>query len=59
MEYSQDGYYAVNGTDWVKYGFADYDDFSNVLLEFARGENFAENKKRLLKMDYSVINDIL
>lgn len=58
-EYSQNGRYAGEGTNWNRYGFANYDDFSNVLLEFARGENVAKNRCRLLKVDYSIIDDIL
>lgn len=58
-EYSQDGRYAGSGTDWNGYGFANYNDFSTVLLEFARGENVAQNRLRLLKVDYTIIDDIL
>lgn len=56
--YAESGKYAV-GTNWAAYGFTDYNEFSDVLLEFAREENVAANKERLLKMDYSIINDIL
>lgn len=58
LKYAEDGKYAV-GTNWMAYGFANYDEFENVLLEFARGENFVANKQRLSKLDYSIINDVL
>lgn len=58
-EYSQNGLYAGSGMNWSGYGFANYDDFSTALLEFARGENVAKNRLRLLKVDYSIIDDIL
>lgn len=44
---------------WKYYGFTDYDDFARTMLEFARGENVAENKKRLLKLDYGVVDQVL
>ena len=50
---------ATTGIDWASYGFEDYDEFSNTLLEFARGENFSVNKEKLLNIDYSIIDDIL
>lgn len=58
-EYSQNGVYAGNEINWSEYGFANYDDFSTVLLEFARGENVAKNRFRLIRVDYSIIDDVL
>ena len=58
-EYELNGHYAGSSTNWLAYGLANYKEFSKVLLEFARGENVAENRLRLLKVDYSIVNDIL
>lgn len=58
-EYESNGYYAGNGTNWHAYGLANYTEFAKVLLEFARGENVAENRRRLVNVDYAIIDDIL
>lgn len=58
-EYETNGRYAGNGTNWLAYGLDDYGEFSKVLLEFARGENVAQNRLRLLKVDYAIIDDVL
>lgn len=57
--YSKAGMYACDDFNWKLNGFSDYGDFSSVLLEFARGEKMSENRARLLKLDYTIINDIL
>lgn len=44
---------------WKSQGFKDYDDFSDTLLAFIRGENISENREKLLKVDYSIISEIL
>ncbi len=51
--------YGKKWGDWKSQGFDDYDDFSNTLLAFIRGENIFENKEKLLKVDYSIISEIL
>ena len=58
-KYAEEGHYSGSDTDWTQYGFDGFEDFSNVLLEFARGENVTDNRLRLLKVDFSIINDIL
>lgn len=58
-KYAETGMYSGNDTDWNQYGFEGYEDFSNILLEFARGENVPVNRSRLLKVDFSIIKDIL
>ena len=58
-KYSQAGRYAGSNVDWTYYGFRDYEDFSDIVLEFARGENIKELQKRLLKIDFAIVNDIL
>ena len=58
-KYSEQGRYSGNDTDWTQYGFNGYEEFSTILLEFARGENVPVNRSRLIKVDFSIINDIL
>lgn len=44
---------------WGAQGFSDYEDFCQTLLAFVRGEDVDNNKKRLLQLDYAVIDEIL
>ncbi len=57
--YAENGKYSGNDIDWAQYDFEGYEDFSNTLLEFARGENVPANQLKLLKVDFSIIRDIL
>ena len=58
-EYEKEGEYSGDNVDYTSYGFTGYDDFTESVLEFARGENVQTNKARLLKVDFTIINDIL
>lgn len=53
------GKYGKTWRDWPTQGFRDYEDFTNTLLAFIRGEKINENKEKLLKVDYSIIHEIL
>lgn len=44
---------------WSKQGVKDYDEFSKVLKEFIIGENIQENAKKLLEIDYCIVEDVL
>lgn len=57
--YAEEGQYVGDAVDWTLYGFHGYSDLEDTVLEFARGENVQKNRERLLKMDYSIVNDIL
>lgn len=57
--YKDEGAYSGRDVAWASYGFEGYDDLARTLLEFARGENVSSNRKRLLKVDYTIIDDIL
>ncbi len=57
QKYQQEGKYS--DVDWTLYGFHGYEDFSEIVLEFARGERIKANQERLLKADFAIINDIL
>lgn len=62
-------YYNSGGAELAKYtsdhecwndqGVKDYDEFSKVLKEFIIGENLDENKKKLLQIDYCIVEDVL
>ena len=45
--------------EWETQGFENYEDFCQTLLAFARGESVSKNKMRLMKMDYSIVDEIL
>lgn len=45
--------------EWATQGFDSYEDFCQTLLAFARGESVPENKTRLMKMDYAIVDEIL
>lgn len=53
------GKFGKTWTDWPTQGFLDYEDFSNTLLAFIRGEKINENRERLLDVDYAIVNEIL
>ena len=44
---------------WSEQGIKDYDEFAKVLKEFIIGENVQENAKKLLEVDYCVVEDVL
>lgn len=44
---------------WSEQGVKDYEEFSKVLKEFIVGENVQENTRKLLKVDYCIIEDVL
>lgn len=44
---------------WNEQGVKDYDEFSKVLKEFIVGENIQENTKKLLEIDYCIVEDVL
>ncbi len=44
---------------WSEQGVKDYDEFSKVLKEFIVGENLQENTRKLLKVDYCIVEDVL
>ena len=44
---------------WIEQGINNYNEFSKVLKEFIIGENLSENTKKLLKVDYSIVEDVL
>ena len=56
-KYEDEGKYAT--VDWSTYGFNGYQEFATVLLEFARGEKVQQQRERLLKVDFTIIEDIL
>ena len=56
-EYKDKGEYA--NVDWADYGFNGYHDFAAILLEFARGEKVQQQREKLLKVDFTIIEDIL
>ena len=59
-EYDNDGgKYSSSWDGWRQQGFNDYNDYCNTVKEYYKGRNIPENKKRLLKADYSIINDII
>lgn len=57
--YAGEGKYADSDVNWTVYGFNDFQDFANTLLEFARSENVNKNRERLMPVDFTIINDIL
>lgn len=57
--YAEKGKYSGSDTNWEQYDFDGYEAFSDTILEFARGENVPVNRSRLLKVDFSIIKDIL
>ena len=44
---------------WKEEGFESYQSFCDTLLAFVRGEEVPINKTKLLRLDYSVVDDIL
>ena len=44
---------------WSEQGVRDYEEFSKVLKEFIVGENIQENTKKLLDVDYCIVEDVL
>ena len=44
---------------WSEQGVKDYEEFSKVLKEFIVGENIQENTKKLLDVDYCIVEDVL
>lgn len=54
-----DGKYSGSWAGWKNQGFTDYNEFSKTLLSFIRGESVQENKNKLLKVDYTISEDIL
>lgn len=51
--------YPSNHECWSEQGIKDYDEFSKILKEFIIGENIQENSKKLLDVDYCIIEDVL
>lgn len=39
--------------------FDDFEEFSNVLIDFIKGINFEENRKKLMQIDFAIVNEIL
>lgn len=61
--YNEDGAdtakYSGNNECWSEQGINSYDEFSKVLKEFIVGDKLQENTEKLLKVDYSIIEDVL
>ena len=51
--------YSSIWTEWVNQGFKNYIDFCQTLKAYVRGEDIVNNKKRLMGMDYSIVDEIL
>ena len=51
--------YSGNNECWSEQGINSYDEFSKVLKEFIVGDKLQENTEKLLKVDYSIIEDVL
>ena len=51
--------YPSNHKCWKEQGIKSYDDFAKILKEFIIGDNILENQKKLLTIDYSIIEDVL
>ena len=59
-QYDADGKtYSSSWPEWISQGFDSYDSFSQTLLAFIRGEDIDANKRKLLKLDYSIVDEIL
>lgn len=44
---------------WTNQKIKSYDEFSKILREFIIGENLTENKRKLLGVDYCIVEDVL
>lgn len=51
--------YCSSWPDWAKQEIKSYQEFQNVIMEFARGENVEENRRKLLKTDFDIVTSVL
>lgn len=51
--------YSSSWDGWASQGFSSYDEFTETLLAFIRGESVQRNYERLLGVDYTIIDEIL
>ncbi len=51
--------YTTDNECWQNQSVNSYEEFSNVLKEFIRGENASKNKEILLDVDFSIVEDVL
>ena len=51
--------YCSNWTGWKNQGITSYEEFSDIVLGYARGERINEYKDKLLKTDFSILEAIL
>ncbi len=51
--------YSSIWSEWGNQGFNNYSDFCQTLKAYVRGEDIVNNKKRLMEMDYSIVDEIL
>lgn len=51
--------YSENWVGWPNQGIKSYSEFSDVVLEFIRGENVVSNKKKILSTDFSITEAVL
>lgn len=56
---SEDADYGPNSEVWANQAISSYDEFSRIFLEFARGENVEENRKKLIYTDFDIVSTIL
>lgn len=55
---SEGGKYNSEWEEWSEQEISSYSEFKEILLSYIRGEDIAECKKRLIKVDYNIIEDI-
>lgn len=51
--------YSSSWSGWGKQGIKSYDELSNIILGYARGERVEEYKEKLLTTDFSIVEAIL
>lgn len=51
--------YTSDNECWSEQGVESYSEFAKILKEFIIGENIEENTKKLLKVDYCIVEDVL
>lgn len=56
---SDENKYNSTWDGWREQQINSYEEMSRILMAFIRGENIEENRKKLLKFDFSIIQDIL
>ena len=59
-EYENQGKdFSSNWSGWANQEIKSYDEFCTVIKEYIRGESIQTNKEKLLKTDFSIIEDVL